>query len=760
MKKRNIAGAQNVEVSVKLPCEKSLQEQLFIMEEYTRVHKESSEYSIEQREINCLNIIYPTLFRKIEPTDLIAGRLDFLPIGFGCVTSVGGVGHYCVFNKLSAFKEQLNHQEDKDRVDRLYEYWEDHDVKALFCKDTLTSDTIGRFIDCDYPLMATARLSGMMLDYDLLLNNGIDGLKNIINKNIINDLHNKFLHASIDCLNLFQKVIDYQLEIISDQKYSATENRKEQLQLIQKSLLTIRSGKPESFHQAIQLFWIYALLAGCINYGRLDDVLGPYLKNDLDAGLISEQDAFDYLTSLWTLIENRRTTVNGRIIVGGYGRKNPEAADIFARIALQVTKKCKYVEPQFTLRITKHTSQEIIDLAYDCLGEGATYPTLYNDEVNVPAVMYSMRVSKETAEQYVPFGCGEFVIQGQSVGTPNILINLLKILNMTLNGGVDPYDNINKSGPVNVKNVSEFTSFEDFYHQYKELLNYYLDLSVDAQYHSYEVMNKEVSFLFASILMNDCIARGKAILDGGIRYLGGTNETYGNINASDALYAIRTLVFEQKKYTLEQLNNAAIHNFEGFEDIRNDLLNCDKYGNNIEDVDDLANDLYEFVAKGNRDRGIKKGMDYFLIVISNNQVNTEWGRTTTASLDGRHAGVFMNPANNPQGGADKSGPTALLNSLARFDAKYHGGSVQNIKFTPNLFNKSRDKIKALFNTYFNNGGCHLMVTVVDKGVLVDAQKHPEKYPNLIVRVCGFSAVFVHLDKDVQDELISRVTYGA
>ena len=760
MKKINVAGAQNVEVSIKLPCEKSISEQLEIMEEYTRVHKESSHLSKEKREINCLNVLFPRLFRSIENQDLIAGRLDFLPVGFGSVTSVGGVGHYCVFDKLLKFKDGLSSEEDKKRVDELYSYWENNDVKALYCKDVLTDDTIGRFIDASFPSMATARLSGVMLDYPKLLNNGIDGLKSIIEKKLELSKDNEFLKVSLETLELYQKVIDYQRELVAKAMENADEKRKKELSLIDEGLLVIRNKKPETFLQALQMCWIYALLSGCINYGCLDDYLGPYLKNDLDKGIITEDDAYNILKSLWTMIENRRTTVNGRIIVGGYGRKNPEAADIFTRIAMRVTKDCKYVEPQFTLRINKDTPEDILDMAYDCIGAGVTYPTLYNDEVNVPAVMYAMRVDRETAEQYVPFGCGEFVIQGQSIGTPNVLLNLLKLLNITLNEGIDPMDGMKKSGPVHIKKISEFKTFDEFYSQYKELLDYYLDLCADAQYHSYKVMNKEASFLFGSILMDDCIERGKSILDGGIRYLGGTNETYGNINTSDALFAIKALVFDEKKYTLEELNKAALHNFKGYEQIREDLWNCGKYGNDIKEVDDLANDLYEFVAKGNRDRGIKKGMDYFLIVISNNQTNTEWGRQTSASLDGRYSGQFMNPANNPQGGADKNGPTALLNSLSRFDAKYHGGSVQNIKFTPDMFNNNREIIKSLFNTYFKKGGCHLMVTVVDHGILRDAQVHPEKYPNLIVRVSGFSAVFVNLDKDVQDEVMSRVLYGS
>ena len=337
-------------------------------------------------------------------------------------------------------------------------------------------------------------------------------------------------------------------------------------------------------------------------------------------------------------------------------------------------------------------------------------------------------------------------------------MNLLKLLTITLNEGVDPMDGQKKCGPVKIKPLSEFKTFDDLYDNYKELLNYYFDLAVDAQVYSYKLMNEQVSFLFTSILTDDCIARGKALLDGGVRYLGGTNETYGNINTSDALWAIKHLVYDTKKYTLKELNEAALKNFEGYGQIRKDCWECDKYGNDLDTADGMALDLYHFVSQGVRDRGIAAGMQYFLIVISNNQLNTEWGRKTAASLDGRYSGQYMNPANNPQGGANTNGPTAMLNSLAKFEAKYHGGSVQNIKFSPSMFNENREMIKALFKTYFKKGGCHLMVTVVNKGDLEDAVAHPENHQNLIVRVSGFSAVFVDLEPDIQQELMSRVLY--
>ncbi len=293
----------------------------------------------------------------------------------------------------------------------------------------------------------------------------------------------------MESLTLLQEVIDRQIELVREAKLDAARSRLQDLELMERDLAVIRTQKPATFHQALQLFWIYALVAGVINYGRMDDVLGPYLQRDLEDGLITEEEAYRYLKSLWKMIENRRTTVNGRIIVGGEGREHPEEGDTFARICLRVCRDTRYVEPQFTLRFSKNTPADIMDMAYDCIGSGATYPTLYNDDVNIEAVMYGMRVSREIAEQYVPFGCGEFVIQGKSVGTPNTLLNLLKLLNITLNAGIDPMDGKAKNGPVSIPECSAFTTFDELYDTYKELLDYYFDLSVEAQKHSYEVMN-------------------------------------------------------------------------------------------------------------------------------------------------------------------------------------------------------------------------------------------------------------------------------
>lgn len=755
----NLDGVQNVEVSKKLPCQKTPAEQLALMERYTDTHRAHSGSGREQRELACLRVQYPALLRRIEPQDLFAGRIDVLPIGFGCVTSLGGVGHFCVFNKLRAFQQELDDPADRTRVDALYDYWAEHDLKTLYCREALTETTVGRFIDTEYPLIATARLSGMMLDYQKLVNLGIGGLRAEIEARLAQEPQNAFLRGSLGGLDLFVECAETYARMAETMLPDAQGERRDALTRMRDSLRKVQRDPPETFHQALQLFWLYALLAGVINYGRLDDVLGPYLARDLRNGTLTDADAFALVKSLWTMIENRRTTVNGRIIVGGQGRRHPEDADVFLHYAMRVARECRYVEPQFTLRFDRTTPETVWDEAMDALGAGATYPTLYNDEVNVPAVAYGMRVDSETAKQYVPFGCTEFVIQGQSTGTPNICINLLKLLTVYLNDGIDPMDGKRKDAGVPIPPLETLTTYEAFFDGYARLVEAYLDLAIDRQVASFRIMNEHVSFLMMSMLTDDCIARGRALLDGGVRYLGATNETYGNINTSDSLFAIRTLVYDQGRYTLPQLAQALRDNFVGHEALRRDCLACDKYGNDLDACDAVANDVYELVAKGTRDRGIAAGLQYFLIVISNNQLNTEWGLRTGASPDGRLRGVYLNPANNPQGGANVNGPTAMLNSLRKFDPRYHAGSVQNIKFTPQLFNENRDMVKGLMKTYFDDGGCHLMVTVVNRGELEDAMAHPENHQDLIVRVSGFSAVFVNLDRAIQEELLSRVLYG-
>ena len=752
-----------VDVNKKIPIIKPLNEQLTIMEGYTKTHHAYKDQPLPIQEAACLSHLYPVLFRPIEDGDLVLGRLDALAVGFGSVTSVGGVGHYGLIDKLEALKDEAD-ENQKQRLDQLISYWHDHDTREIFYRQYLKPNILGRFVDPNYPVDITARLSGMYLDYQVLLDYGVDGLKEKIMNylNASQDEKAKALYESfLDILDLLVKTFDYHIDLIDKElEKDLSQKRQAQLKRSRLAFERIKKHKPATMIEAMELTWIYSLMAGVVNYGRIDDLFGPYLVNDLKQGLYDEQEAVAIIASYFKLIEARRTTVNGRVIVGGQGRKHPKEADEFCLYSMDAVQLNKDTEPQYTLRITHDMDQRVYQKALETIEAGTTYPMLLNDDVNVEAVAHAMNIDLEDAKQYVPFGCGEYVISGKSVGTPNVVTNLLKLLIISVNGGVDPWDNIDKSDDLELLKPEAVTSFDQVFDQYKKVLKHYLHLGTYSQAQSYKVMNGLCSFVMVSLLSDSVLERGRAVLDGGIKYLGGTNEMYGNANAADALVALKTVVFERETYTLKEVVEAAARDFEYENDkyIQKALLNAPKYGNDDERADDIAVELHEYVCNVVRDSASLYGLDSYLVVIINNQTNTDWGRNTAASYDGRHRGVYMAPGNNPQSGADKNGPTAMLNSLAKLCCNIHAGSVQNIKFEKKMF-ANHDVIDSLFKTYFEQGGNQLMVTVVKKEDLLEAYHHPEKHPNLVVRVGGFSARYVQLDRDVQLEILNRTHNG-
>lgn len=747
---------QNVAVAPKEPLYKSDAEQLEIMVEYTETHKRFSDDQKLEREIACLKVLFPKVFRPMYTDDRIVGRYDALPIGFGSVTSVGAPGHYCRFDQMAKLRNRME-EKYHSTIDDLIAYWKRHDTREIFYRDNLVENVMGPFVDVRYPVIITARFSGMYLDYNKLLDYGIDGLIGLIeSKKAENPSSIIEYDSMIEALQLLQKVIDHHIAEVKNKLIeSLSDDRRFQLVALLNALKEIRNDKPTGFHSAMQLSWLYSSMAGVVNYGRMDDYLGDYLVSDLNSGRLSEAEAMDLIESQWRLIEVKRTNVNGRVIVGGKGRRNEKNADVFCKLAIEVTKRARMVEPQFTLRFYEGMDPQIMEKAMDSISTGITYPILYNDDVNIDAVMKTMSVDYPTACNYVPFGCGEFVLSGKGVGTPNVCINLLKSLTILVHDGVDQWDYQYKLGPLKIKKMSEISTFEEFLELYKQQLAYYIESGAHAHAQSYKVINEQVGFIFTSILTDDCINRGKMVLDGGVFHLGGTNEMYGNINAADSLYAIKKLVFEDKVLTMSQLQDILARDFDGYEDLRRKMIDLPKFGNDDDEVDQLAVWLHEFTCSYVAKQAEKVGLDSWLVVVINNQVNTEWGRATASSPDGRIAGMYMSNANNPQSGADINGPTAMLNSLAKIHADINAGTVQNIKFSKRMFDQERLKIQALFKTYFKKGGPQLMVNIVSQADLIDAYHNPQNHRDLIVRVGGFSARFVNLDKDVQKEIMER-----
>ena len=436
-------------------------------------------------------------------------------------------------------------------------------------------------------------------------------------------------------------------------------------------------------------------------------------------------------------MNERGCLTDARVIIGGKGRPDETAADRFALLAIQASEQFREPLPQLTLRFYDEQNPALLQAAYDNFERGWIYPMLYRDEINIPAVMRAFCLDAETAAQFVPFGCGEYVIDHQSLGTPSGVINLLKALEVTLFHGYDL--TLGKQMAPDIP----YHSFEDLLQAYRRNVERYVDALALQEKIEYEVAAETAPHLFLSLLYDDCIDKGKPLLSGGVRYLGGTLESYGNANTADSLTAIERLVYREKRFSIEQLLEMLRQNFEGFESERSLLLQCPKYGNDDDTADSMLIRIHEHLCRYTMSRAERVGLDSYLIVIINNSANTTFGRYTGASADGRLAGEPMANGNNPAGGRGQSGVTAFLNSIVKPDNTIHAGAVQNMKFSQEMFTRYRKQTELLLSVYFQKGQ-QAMLNILSQKDLEDAMARPWLYPHLIVRVGGFSARFIEL----------------
>lgn len=718
---------------------------------FTETYRIHQNDDVSLREAACIEVQSRYEFLPIRPGELLAGRKRVLPVGFSNEPLLGR--SVCWFVDRPRAMQQLisdgASEAEIEDAETMLAFWEEQEtrknLRAAYPQDikaAMPEDVYWEHSEVAFPLY---RVVGAYLDYGKLLRLGIRGLKEEI------EAYRKtapssdgFYRGCLIALDAFSAVA---------RRY-ADQAREIGNKPLSDALDRIATEAPQTFLEAIQLVWLYSLISGVLNYGRMDDDLGDFLARDLASGRTTEAEALDVLCCLWRLIDERKTVFHGRVIIGGKGRKNEANANRFAMLAMEASRIVAEAEPQLSLRFHEGQDPALYEKALDVIGEGKIYPMLYNDDVNIPSVEKAFCVSREEAEQYCFFGCGEYVIRHKSIGSPNGIINLLKALEVTLFNGRDMlYD---KPRGLQKGAFADFETFEQFYAAYRDQLAYYVDILARQQKQEYDFCAGVGSFLFISMLMDDCLARGKSLLAGGVRYLGGTLETYGNINTANSLYAIKTLVFEQKRIAKQTLLDALKADFKGFEKERALLLQAEKYGNDADGVDALAVDLHEFICNTVRDR--QAGLHSYMVVIINNEANTVLGRFTGASADGRKAREPMANANNPAGGTDRNGVTAMLNSLVKLRTDLHAGAVQNLTFSPELFNQNRPVLKTLLQTYFQNGGQQCMINVLRRGDLEDAIAHPERHQSLLVRVGGFSARFVTLSPDVQREIASRTLY--
>lgn len=666
--------------------------------EFTKAYKDNKDKHVAIREAECIRVMSKYQFLPMQEGDLLAGRKRILELGFSNEPLLGrSVGYFYDIDRtrLAYGREKCSLKQIAE-IERILEFWKNEETRyrlrqefSEYMKLALPEDIYWMHSEVAFPLY---RIVGAFLDFDKLLALGLDGLREEI------EVYRNIAQAGKGDLSLYT-AMKMALDTLSSVCLSYAEEAEQSGNLELAAVLRKVSCKaPDTFVEAMQLVWLYALSSGVLNYGRMDDYLGEFLLRDLEQGRITKEEALRYVQFLWRLIAERNTVFHGRVIIGGKGRKNEKAADEFALLAIEATRTVIEAEPQLSLRFYEGQNPLLLEKAYECIGEGRTYPILYNDEVNIPAVMDAFGVDEEEATQYMMFGCGEYVINKKSIGSPNGIINLLKALEITMFNGYDML--YEKDMGLKLGALPDFDSFEKFYEAYKRQLTYYIEILAQQQKLEYDFVAKTGSLLYISILFDDCIAKGKAVLDGGAKYLGGTLETYGNINTANSLYAIKELVYDKRLISPRTLLDALKANFEGYEKERQLLLQAEKYGNDLAGVDALAMDLHNFVCNKVKEQKDKVNLHSYLVVIINNEANTVLGRFTGASADGRMAREPMANANNPVGGTDKNGLTAMLNSLTKLDTHIHAGAVQNMTLSRELFTEQKEILQHILKTYF------------------------------------------------------------
>ncbi len=715
---------------------------------FTDCYRTHYDDPIPLREAYCLQVQHAYEFLPVQEQDILAGRKRILPVGFSNEPLLGrSVGWFVdIPRAMEALTAEHADVAQVHHAQELLAFWETQETRRGLRESyppeirlAMPQDIYWEHAQIAFPLY---RVVGAYLDYDKLLRLGLGGMRREI-------------------LALREKMTDtalYDACILALDQLSAVclRYRAQTTGELSEALAHIANEPPRSFYEAVQLSWLYSLISGVLNYGRMDDYLGEYLQRDLESGKLTQSRALDILCCLWRLMDARKTVFHGRVIIGGKGRRREAAANRFAMLAMEATRIVGAAEPQLSLRFYEGQDEALLDKALSVIGEGKLYPMLYNDDVNIPSVMRAFGVSEREATDYCFFGCGEYVINRKSIGSPNGIINLLKALEVTLFNGRDP-----KSGAsmgLRLGSLTDFRTFDELYNAYCAQVRAQVRVLAQQERLEYDYCGRVGTFLYITMLMESCLERNKGLLSGGVEYLGGTLETYGNINTANSLYAIKTLVYEQKRIAPQTLLDALAADFVGYERERKLLLDAPKYGNDLDDVDDLTVQLHRFVCDTVRESKDAVGLHSYLVVVINNEANTILGRFTGASADGRRAGEPMANANNPAGGTDRNGITAMLRSLCKLPTDIHAGAVQNLTFSRELFCDHRDLARAILMTYFRNGGQQAMINVLGRGELEDAIRNPERHRSLMVRVGGFSARFVTLAEDVQREIASRTLY--
>ena len=677
--------------------------------------------------------------------------------------------------------------EDRDKMISLLKKWDDNtfDLQSTAVLD----EEVLKAQECGV-LSVGARTTGMghiSPDYPRILPEGLQGVikraKEMIDTTEVKSADDirkiDFWKANIiSCEAVIRFAHKYSITASKLSEIEADATRKKELQKIANVCANVPENEPKDFWEALQFVWFLQLTmqiednGHSIALGRLDQNLYPYYKKSVLEGDFPEEDAKELLAALYikcTEVLKLRDSFDSlafaaypmwqQMAVGGLKRDGSDATNELSWCVLEAWELVKTVQPSISMQIHEHTPKDLLDFALTYVKKGYGLPAFYNVDL-ISKLLQHKGASLEDARDWTIHGCVEPYVQGKSDGRPNVgYINAAKCIELVMNNGWDPLTKCQiglKTGDPNT-----FAKIEDFEEALHKQIRYFAAMMCKAYTKVCAMHAIYVPKGFASALVTDCIAKGKSLEEGGALYNSSGVFLVAMANGADCLEAIDYVVFKEKMMDANSFNKILLNNYQGNERLRQILLNkVPKFGNDNPEVDRYTKrmlDVYNEEIQKYRD---SRGGHYENCILSTS-FNVLQGKCIGATPDGRLAGEPVSDNASPMVGRDIQGPTAVLKSVASIgQISCNNGALLNIKFDPSIVKgmSGTTILRSCIQSYFHMGGEHIQINVVDANTLKIAQKVPEKHRDLLVRVAGYSAYFIELDREVQNNIIDRTAH--
>lgn len=625
------------------------------------------------------------------------------------------------------------------------------------------------------------------VDYERVLRFGLDSIKRTLQLRQ-QRLHNHDQDTSRQSDLLQAMIIACDAVVGLSKRYAnlvrelesreTNEVRKKELRQIAEICDRVPEKPARSFWEALQSFWFIHLAlnletnAYAIGPGRLDQYLYPFYQSDLDKGKITRDEAKELLKCLWIKFNELTVAKEGEtakastsyndfqnINLAGLTAEGNTAENEISQLCLEVTGELRLPQPQVSVLVSSKTSDDFLLEACRVIRMGLGMPSLFNDEVKVLAMLDKGKTLRDARLGGVN-GCVELVVPGKENMASSGYVNLAKCLELALNGGRNPISG--KIIGAQTPDHREFQSFADVMKALRTQVARALSIKVSYDNVARRTYAEHGPVPLTSVLVRDCIEKMRDFHDGGARYNQPMACIVGIGTVVDSLAAIKGLVFEERIVSIEELMRAVNANFFDAERLRQLLLNrAQKYGNDDEYADRLAVEVIDMVCDELHKLKDAEGRSYAGNLIPTT-THIYFGSLTGATPDGRRAGEPLSEGVSPTQGRDVKGPTAVLKSVSKLNHVRCSGTLLNMKLHPSTLRSEQDlkKFASLLRGYFVLGGYHVQFNVISAETLREAQRHPDEYRNLLIRVAGYSDYFVRLSKEVQDEIISRTEHFA